>query len=836
MAASSHNPYPRSPNPSTRSYDSSSVSSAASPKLPAAPFLGGLMSTGARSSAAPAPQPIGIPSPLPPLHQSSFQPYTPVTAGSVMGRDSLPSNDSVASTPGPSNVQLGSGGSQGQKRAYRQRRKDPSCDACRERKVKCDATETSSCSECSSRNVKCQFTKETNRRMSSIKQVQDLEKQIERVRRENSGLRRLLQEQGGHVDVDMEGVEQLPLQLPDVGSDPKRRRRPTPAPAPHDLARARSNMRTFAKGIWKPPAQYRQTSTPAALDIPRPELPPRSTTDQLLHSYYASAHSMFPILHWPTLQQGVDEVYKQGSLRSAPPSFVAMFFAVLAVGSLFTSEPPLHRSYRAAELAEASRKMIDPWNNDFILDDARTLVLITIFLNEMNLKSAAWNWLGNALQVAQDIGLYSESGPWPVIEGEMRRRVWWTVYVLDRSLSVELGRPVRIDDSDCDVSLPAGVDDHYIHEGGMLVPSGANPLTHSLLAIIHVVRSYTALNKALSSLVIVPTRLATFDQHFAACLRSFPEACDPSMTVALSPHLLNPLVYLLHARLLLHRHNLSPSCHLDVRLAAVEQCTLTALETTSFISRCVTSGLAHCATALLTTHVFRCALFLLLSGRWEPAVGLIRILAAINTNRDVTVPCGRFLAFFTSTLASKRIEIAAMLAGPRSIIYPRPPQSLQDGLLQDEELISYASGDLQASPCSSWVWNGGEREVQPGPIPSPPGFPRDSPTTGSTTSAGGGLFSAENRTGLSEEESRDWGGWDRLEALVRGLASADSTPTAQVWGPPLPPPVKLEHATGSGPSSATGPLSAGESSAGGSPTAGVGKSKNQDRISIANII
>ncbi|KAK7413371.1 Transcriptional activator [Neonectria punicea] len=101
-----------------------------------------------------------------------------------------------------------------------------------------------------------------------------------------------------------------------------------------------------------------------------------------------------------------------------------------------------------------------------------TLALVGYFMQNMNRRDAAFLYIGMALRMATSLGLHQEvslntsasssqghdSAPsLDSADREHRRRVWWSVYSLDRILSVKSGNPITVQDEDIGVDLPSGL-------------------------------------------------------------------------------------------------------------------------------------------------------------------------------------------------------------------------------------------------------------------------------------------------------------------------------------------------------------------------------------------
>lgn len=257
------------------------------------------------------------------------------------------------------------------------------------------------------------------------RQVQDLEKQLQAAKNTIISLRA----QTGELKISSAVPDNL--KIPDISANPQRRPHPPP---PHNITDVRSTIRNYSKGVFKPPPPYRQVGKQSDFPHPIPELPKRAISDHILSQYYSTFHAVAPILHWPTFIKDVERVYEKGTLSEEPPTWSSVLFGVYACGMISVTDKAVRAIYpdSGRQFIECSRMMTDLFNDEFQLDHCRSALLISIFMTELNCKSAGWTWLGSTIRIAQDIGLHRESGPWGIVDNEMRRRVWWGVYVWDR--------------------------------------------------------------------------------------------------------------------------------------------------------------------------------------------------------------------------------------------------------------------------------------------------------------------------------------------------------------------------------------------------------------------
>lgn len=118
--------------------------------------------------------------------------------------------------------------------------------------------------------------------------------------------------------------------------------------------------------------------------------------------------------------------------------------------------------------------------SDYSVDNVRVLLAQCFYLLLAQWTDRCWLTLGLAIRIAQSIGLHVEreqARTHPClgyIDLEIQRRTWYSLYVLDRLLSVQLGRPSAIRNHDCTVRLPSRMDDADFDVYRDLIPQPPN--------------------------------------------------------------------------------------------------------------------------------------------------------------------------------------------------------------------------------------------------------------------------------------------------------------------------------------------------------------------------
>jgi transcriptional regulatory protein GAL4 len=83
--------------------------------------------------------------------------------------------------------------------------------------------------------------------------------------------------------------------------------------------------------------------------------------------------------------------------------------------------------------------------------------------------------IGIAFRMALGLGLHREVSPndgeQNTFGKEIRRRVWWILYMVDSGFSITMGRPTTASDAFIDVRLPQNVDDSVCYYSFSCGPS-----------------------------------------------------------------------------------------------------------------------------------------------------------------------------------------------------------------------------------------------------------------------------------------------------------------------------------------------------------------------------
>lgn len=182
-------------------------------------------------------------------------------------------------------------------------------------------------------------------------------------------------------------------------------------------------------------------------------LPARDLCDDLIENYFEKVHPVIPIINRTQFMRRYND-------PSSPPSLL-LVQAMLIAGSRVCRNPALLDSDGSPRLATLTfykrAKALFDCNYEL---DRIAMIQAAVLLGWWSdgPEEATRNvfyWTRIAIAIAQGVGMHRsvDKSKMPEIEKRMWKRIWWGLFIRDRSTAMAMGRPVMIHLEDSDVPM-----------------------------------------------------------------------------------------------------------------------------------------------------------------------------------------------------------------------------------------------------------------------------------------------------------------------------------------------------------------------------------------------
>ncbi|KAK1831365.1 positive regulator of purine utilization [Podospora conica] len=235
---------------------------------------------------------------------------------------------------------------------------------------------------------------------------------------------------------------------------------------------------------------------PAIHPVPFPD---RAVAQKLVTLYFEYANPQLPILHKGEFMAMLELAYAEGAGRVRGPRELYMINMVCAIGGGIIlgeggkSDDGVKQAQPEEYHASAIVHLESCLGISGGLEELQAVLLLANFALLRPVPPGLWYIIGVAMRLAVDLGLHYEDGK-DVETGlgdpgtqqaevqarergrrewvrDLRRRLWWCTYSLDRLVSVCVGRPFGISDQVITTEFPSLLEDKHISmDGGLREP------------------------------------------------------------------------------------------------------------------------------------------------------------------------------------------------------------------------------------------------------------------------------------------------------------------------------------------------------------------------------